>query len=144
MARIALVSCVKSKRSTATRAADLYTSPLFRGLREYAERVSDEWYILSAEHGLVHPDRVLAPYERTLNSMRKAERQAWAENVRSRLLEVLPPGADVVILAGARYREGLIPFLELKGFPVSVPLEGLSFGRQLQWLAAQGINLSQG
>lgn len=144
MTRIALVSCVKSKRPTPTRAADLYTSPLFRGLRRYAERVSDAWYILSAEHGLVHPDTILAPYERTLNKMSKAARATWAERVRGQLLEVLPKGAEVVVLAGVRYREGLVGFLNEQGFSVSIPLEGLSFGRQLQWLSERGISLGEG
>lgn len=132
--RVALVSCVKSKRASAAPARDLYTSQLFRSLRGYAEATADEWYILSAEHGLLRPDQVISPYERTLNTMRKADRLAWAERVQRQLLEVLPPGAEVVFLAGERYRGDLIPFLRERGFAVAVPLEGLSFGRQLQRL----------
>jgi hypothetical protein len=33
-----------------------------------------------------------------------------------------------------RYRENLTPFLRDHGFSVSIPLGGLSFGRQLQRL----------
>lgn len=131
---VALVSCVKSKRASPAPAADLYTSALFRSLRRYAEANADSWFILSAEHGLLRPTEVVAPYERTLNRMRKADRAAWAERVQRQLLQELPAGADVIVLAGERYREGLIPFLREQGFRVSVPLEGLSFGRQLQRL----------
>src|SRR5688500_18134199 len=109
--RVALVSCVKSKLNRPAPAKDLYTSPLFRALRTYAESHADAWYILSAEHGLVHPDQVLAPYERTVNRLDRAERLQWAEKVRLDLASRLPAGADVVILAGGRYREGLVPFL---------------------------------
>jgi hypothetical protein len=140
-ARVALVSCVKSKRETAAAACDLYTSPLFRALRGYAEANADTWYILSAEHGLLRPDQHIAPYERTLNTMRQPERLAWAERVQQQLLRALPPGAEVIILAGMPYRENLVPFLREHGFSVRVPLEGLSFGRQLQRLqelAARG------
>ena len=40
------------------------------------------------------------------------------------------------MLAGERYREGLVPFLVQRGYTVTIPLQGLSFGRQLQWLKA--------
>jgi hypothetical protein len=135
--RVALVSCVKSKQPLPAPAKDLYTSPLFRSLRRYAEHNADRWFILSAEHGLVDPEQVLAPYEKTLNNARKDERAAWARRVQTRLEAVLPPGAEVIILAGERYREYLVPFLKSRGHEVSVPLEGMPFGKQLQYLTAQ-------
>ena len=76
--RVALVSCVKSRRPEPAPARDLYTSPLFRAMRRYAESHADAWYILSAKHGLV--DR------------------------------------------------------RTHGFSVTIPLEGLTLGRQLQRL----------
>lgn len=69
--------------------------------------------------------------------MPKQERAAWAEGVRLQLLELLPAGAEVIILAGERYRAGIIPFLENHGFPVKVPMVKLSFGLQLRWLKEQ-------
>lgn len=132
--RIALVSCVKSKQSVPARALDLYTSPLFRALRGYAEHQADEWFILSAQYGLVHPDQKIAPYEKTLNTMRKNERAVWAEKVMDELTKKLPRKAEIIFLAGVRYREDLVPLLRDRGYTVSVPLGGLSFGRQLQRL----------
>jgi cytoplasmic iron level regulating protein YaaA (DUF328/UPF0246 family) len=133
--RIALVSCVKSKQNRPAPAKDLYTSPLFKSLRRYAEANADRWFILSAEHGLVDPDKVLAPYEKTLNRARKDQRAVWGRRVQERLDEVLPSGAEVIILAGARYREHLVPFLKSRGHKVSIPLEGMPFGKQLQYLS---------
>ena len=132
--RIALVSCVKSKRITAAPAKDLYISALFQGLRRYAEVNADAWYILSAEHGLLNPEQIVKPYEKTLNKMGSRQRFEWAEEVQRRLLRVLPKEAEVIVLAGQRYREHLVPFLRDRGFSVSIPLEGLSFGRQLRAL----------
>lgn len=134
--KVALVSCVKSKRKSAAEAQDLYTSSLFKSMRRYAESAADDWYILSAEYGVLNPNSVVEPYERTLNSMRKHDRDGWAEGVQARLLDVLPAGADVIILAGERYREAIVPFLNSNGFQVSVPMEGLRFGEQLRWLKA--------
>ena len=132
--RVALVSCVKSKRTTAAPAKDLYISALFQGLRRYAEVNADAWYILSAEHGLLNPEQIVEPYEKTLNKMGSRQRLEWAEEVQRRLLRVLPEGAEVIVLAGQRYREHLLPVLRDRGFSVSIPLEGLSFGRQLRAL----------
>lgn len=139
--QIALVSCVKSKRGSPTAARDLYTSQLFRALRGYAEATSDAWYILSAEHGLLHPDQIIAPYERTLNTMGKQDRRAWAERVQEQLAALLPPDAEITVLAGTRYREDIVPFLQARGHSVRIPLEGLRFGKQLarlNQLAANG------
>jgi hypothetical protein len=135
--RVALVSCVKQKRDTSAPARDLYLSQLFLGFRRYAESRADSWYILSAEHGVLCPEQVVAPYERTLHAMPKRERVSWGWRVRLQLLDLLPSDAEIVLLAGMRYREEIEPFLRER-FPVSVPMEGLRIGEQLRWLRQQG------
>jgi len=139
--RVALVSCVKAKLSIPAPAGDLYTSQLFRALRQYATTRADRWFILSAEHGLLRPEEVVAPYERTLNRMSSPERLDWADRVQRQLLAILPRDTEVLILAGARYREHIDPFLRENGFVVTAPLKGLAIGRQLQWLkrTAEGV-----
>ena len=132
--KVALLSCVKSKRDAPSPARDLYTSQLFRGMRRYAELNTDAWFILSAEHGLLGPDEVIAPYEKTLNKMGKLARYEWAMRVAQQLSKRLVPGSKVIILAGQRYREGIVPTLEKKGYDIEIPMSGLSFGRQLKWL----------
>jgi hypothetical protein len=47
------------------------------------------------------------------------------------------PRSEVIFLAGERYRENLVPFLEARGFRVSIPMEKMSFGSQLRWLKEQ-------
>ena len=61
-----MVGCVKQKALTARPARDLYVSALFEGRRVFVERSCSEWWILSALHGLIHPDQVLEPYDVTL------------------------------------------------------------------------------
>lgn len=133
--RVALVSCVKMKAREPRAAKDLYVSPLFRGLRTYAEANADAWYILSAEHGLLSPHAIVAPYERTLLHMRKSERQEWANRVIASLQTIIEVNDEIMVLAGERYREHLIPWLKLQGLPFTVPLLGLKMGEQLQRLA---------
>lgn len=134
--RIALVSCVKSKRQKAAPARDLYTSALFRGLRQYAEIHSDLWYILSAQYGVLSPDQIVEPYERTLLKMRRTEQLAWAHRVQGQLSELIVPGSQIIILAGKYYRRDLMPFFQSRGCTVTIPLDGLRMGEQLKCLKA--------
>jgi hypothetical protein len=136
-APIVLVSCVKQKRTSPAPAQDLYTSALFKGMRRYAEQVGSAWYILSARHGVLEPDAVVAPYEQTLPEMTAYQREAWGQRVRQQLEQLLPPSVPVVILAGISYRRHVESALRARGHDVSVPMEGLRFGKQLQWLKAR-------
>jgi hypothetical protein len=132
---IVLVSCVAMKRLEPVPAKDLYTSPWFTKARAYAEKQRCPWYILSAEHGLVQPAQILAPYERTLNTMSVADRRHWAQRVLGQLAKLEPQPTRVVFLAGVRYREFLLGSLKDRGIQVEVPMQGKSIGRQLQWLS---------
>jgi hypothetical protein len=132
---VILVSCVKTKRASAVQARGLYISDWFLKVRRYVEQSGAPWFILSAEHGLVPPDEVISPYERTLNTMPVADRRHWAGRVITQLSERLPEADHVIFLAGARYREFLVEPLRRKGITVAIPMEGLARGPQLRWLA---------
>lgn len=75
---VGLVGCVKSKLSRPAPAQELYTSALFEGRRRWVEQTCDRWFILSALHGLVHPDEVLEPYDQALSSASSRARLAWS------------------------------------------------------------------
>src|SRR5690606_8638788 len=132
---VALVACAAAKLTRAAPAKELYVSALFRKSRAYAERSADHWYILSAMHGLVWPGDVIEPYDLTLNQMGIAERRRWADRVNSQLEEVVQSGSILLLLAGARYREGVEPVQRQRGVTVRVPMEGMRIGEQLQWLS---------
>ncbi len=132
-----LISCVSEKRSAPTPAKDLYTSPWFKKARDYTERAGCPWFILSAEHGLISPNQVVAPYEKTLNTMRIAERRKWAERVSSQLKEVSPEMERAVFLAGQRYREFLVDHLRKRNISIEVPMQRLRIGEQLSWLGTR-------
>ena len=132
--KIVLVSCVKKKKCIALPAQDLYCSDWFRKASAYAASAADEWYILSAKHGLLEPGAVIEPYCKTLNDMSAAERRAWARRVWDEFKEKLEPGDHVVVLAGVKYREYLIDPVQRIGCSVEIPMEGLRFGEQKNWL----------
>jgi hypothetical protein len=138
MADVAFVSCVKSKVDHPAPAKDLYMpSAWFRKARAYAERNARRWYILSAAHGVLHPDVLIEPYDVTLNGASVEDRGYWTSVVRQQfeMMERDLCGDRAIILAGKNYRRGLItPLLRTFG-DVEVPMEGLMMGQQLQWLS---------
>lgn len=128
-----LLSCVSMKADKAARAKDLYVSPWFHKARHYVESRNASWFILSAEYGLVHPERIIKPYEMTLNAMGAAERRVWARNVISQMRTELPDAAQVVLFAGQRYREFLMDYLRERYPQVVAPLSHMGIGVQLRW-----------
>ena len=133
--RVGLVGCVKTKQTVPCLARDLYISPLFVGRRAYVERSCDRWYILSAKHGLVAPDQLLAPYEQTLTTMPARARQEWSRTVLAELRATVPFWRTIFeVHAGIEYRDsGLVDGLRGWGATVEVPTEGLPQGAQLKF-----------
>lgn len=74
---VALIACGARKLGLPAPAKHLYVGRLFRACRQWVEAQGMDWAVLSAEHGVVLPDRELAPYERHLNSMNADQRRAW-------------------------------------------------------------------
>lgn len=131
---IVLVSCVKSKVHHPAPARTLYRSDWFTKVRRLVEGQDARWFVLSALHGLVPPDKEIAPYELTLSTMGVARRRAWADDVYRQLEPELDGCKRVVFFAGLNYREFLVGPLLRSGLQVDVPMEGLAQGEQLSWL----------
>jgi hypothetical protein len=134
---IALVACVGQKLETPAPARELYISHWFRLASAYACQTADEWYILSAEYGLVPPDRIIEPYERNLNEMPADRRRTWAAKVTGDLRSILRPGDHVIFLAGRAYRTGLIDTILELGCTIGIPMQHLKIGQQRHWLKEQ-------
>ncbi len=130
-----LIGCVKQKLAVPAPAKDLYTSPLFRKGRHYAEDAGVPWFVLSAEHGLVMPEELLAPYDRRLARSDRSYRQAWGARVVDRLLDEAAPlsGRRVEVHAGSAYVEPIRQLLTQAGATVVEPLAGLKLGPRLAW-----------
>ena len=116
-------------------ARDLYTGPLFRVARRWAEVHAGRWWIVSGKFGLVHPDEWIPPYDETLTAD-KAE--AWGQRVGHRLFQENDyhelGGERVVILAGAIYADALEgPLRALGVVRLEQPLRGLKIGERLAW-----------
>ena len=146
---IVLVGCGKSKLAHAAPAKDLYTGPLFKKAMAYAELVGDEWYILSAKHGLIHPDVVIEPYNETVTGKRQKERKQFYICLRNQISALL----DWTHENGENFRCEAVRFVCLAGEPylgcfdidlcrirkfctIEKPLEGMGIGKRIQFLGA--------
>ena len=91
--------------------------------------------MLSAEHGLVAPDEVLAPYDLRLSKTSRDYRRAWGARVVERLGEVVGPlsGKTVEVHAGSAYTDSIRDLLIREGATVVEPLAGLRMGARLAW-----------
>lgn len=105
---VGLVGCVSQKLRRPAPARELYVSQLFKKASAYAEETCDRWYILSAKHGLVHPDDVREPYDVKLgtNARTSPPIHQWAATVREQLTAELAgvENLKLVVLAGEQYR----------------------------------------
>lgn len=142
---VALVACGKAKADAAAPARELYTGALFRKAAAYAGTHAHEWYVLSAFHHLVHPDTVLQPYDRTFAGTRPMERYWWANRVNEDLRRATAGRGPVhvIVLAGATYRDELLPMLRRWAAEVTVPMDGLRLGEQLAWLNAENARCEE-
>src|SRR3954467_11439635 len=75
--RVALVGCSASKLKKSAPARELYTSALFRAAYDYAERTCEAVLIVSAFYGVIAPQAVIRPYDRSLRQYNKREREDW-------------------------------------------------------------------
>lgn len=132
---VVLVGCVKTKRSEPAPARDLYTSPLFVRRRAYADARGVPWFILSAEHGLLEQDQIVAPYDLALKNASTSYRREWGRRVVEALQEQCGDlgGRTIEVHAGAEYVVAIDGPLRALGARVTWPLQGLSLGPQLHW-----------
>ncbi len=134
---LTLIACGATKLDHAAPAKELYTGGLFKKQRLYVETAERPWYVLSAKHGLVHPDAVIEPYDLELGKLSSLDRVRWAQRVIVELMDLVKLHGrgcfTVELLAGEAYRNAL---LEMGRAPLefAMPTYRLGSGQQLHWL----------
>ncbi len=130
-----LLGCVSQKNASPMAAKDLYRSELFRRRRRFAEASGRPWWIVSAEYGLVDPERVIAPYDTRIARLLLGARHELADHVAADLEGALGSlaGKLLEVHAGDEYVLAIGPALRGRGARLTRPLEGLRIGEQLAW-----------
>lgn len=153
--RILIIGCGKAKKALTAEtilnggvpARELYIGPIFKARRQYAEATGNQWYIASAQYGLLSPDTSIVGYEMTLDGKAPGTRALWSVRVLESLLVKLKYGdaqglghqnaafKDVCIELhmGEAYAEYLTQIIPAIGMNVHWATKGMSQGEQLGW-----------
>lgn len=129
---VVFLACTKKKQGNPCKAKEIYrASQLFRGGWSYAESLHpDEIWILSAKYGLLHPDMIIAPYNKTLIKERDAEVRRWSMMVAKQIEHAgINRRQKAIFLCGKPYRkyiQNLFPDHE-------TPCEHMGIGKQMQF-----------
>lgn len=134
--RVGILACSKTKAATPCAAVDLYQGRVFRAsVAVLRAKGCDRLVILSALHGAVLDDTVLAPYERCLSDLDAAGRRAWAQATSAQLFNLILPnatGPEVLAIVPALYAPALADLPR-----VTRLFAGLPQGRLYQALRAE-------
>lgn len=133
---IALVGCGAKKGTTWKPVREMYTSTLFRMSMEIAEQRCDRVYVVSAKHGMLHPNETIAPYEMHIGELTFREREMWASRIVDRLRYLHRHDYQVELYMGREYAMPLSRALRDRTYHVDDPLRGLQIGERLHQLAA--------
>lgn len=144
--RFALIGCSKKKNTNnpfheMVPARDLYCSDLFKKRVEHIESRGLPWFILSAKSGCISPGTPLRKYDHTILDKEPIDRAAWHIGAASQLIDSLyydfgirdPAECVIEIHAGKDYCEPLRKILQIAGFEVERPVEGMGIGQQLAY-----------
>jgi hypothetical protein len=136
--KVYLLTCSRRKTETVATAKDLYTSPSFIAARKIAEKEGDIWYIISAKHGLIDPEKRIKPYDLSLLSLSEIEKEKWALKVVNSIKKNLDMDDKITFLGDDLYFNILFEKIRQAGFDVISPLFGKTIDEKIHWLNAYG------
>lgn len=129
---IIFIACTKKKQDHPCKAKEIYrASALFRKAWDYAESLNpDAIYILSAKYGLLDPETIIAPYEKTLINEKDAEIRKWSIMVANQISKAgINRNDHAVFLCGKPYRKYIKNLFKNHTAPVS----HLGIGEQMKY-----------
>ena len=123
--RIVLIGSSGATAAAPDAAGRLFGSVGFARAREHAVHSRLPWFVLSAKHGLLEPEDVVAPYDLELGDASTVYRSAWGEWVAAQLGErVQLAGATVEVHGGVDFAQPLRQPLARRGAALELPLPG--------------------
>jgi cytoplasmic iron level regulating protein YaaA (DUF328/UPF0246 family) len=135
--KLVIVPCGRSKiwskqpNLGPTPARGAYTGAPFRVNREYAEKMSDRWIILSAKYGFIDPCEPIEQYEVTFKRVRT--NPVSVATLRKQASDLgLHEFATIIVLGGTEYRKVVAEALAGADVELKFPFAGLPLGKAMQ------------
>lgn len=123
---IVFIGCGAAKMKNACKAKNMYIGNYFRLCFAYAQTFTtqDNIYILSAKYGVLPLEKVIEPYNRTLNKMTKQEKQDWKDMVIEQLINIdIKENTEVAFICGTNYYNLLEDYFN--NYKVLLPKQGI-------------------
>jgi len=134
VSEVFLIECSGQKLSGESRASELYTSDRFVKARALAEKKSDNWYILSAKHGLVEPNQIVQPYDLDIRSLKPPQITEWAERASLSIMQCCQPNDRITFLCSENYSDPLVESGAMDQFVIRLPFKNMTREKQLKRL----------
>jgi hypothetical protein len=123
--RVVLIGSSGSTATTPLPAAQLFESAGFLRAREFAAGSGHPWFVVTAKHGLLDPDDVVAPFDVQLGDQSIGYRNAWGEWVAAQLGDrLLLEGVTVEVHGGVDFAQPLRGPLTRRGAALDLQLPG--------------------
>lgn len=108
-------------------AKNAYTSPYFQKNKLYAEKVGDQWVVLSAKYGFLDPDDEIEDYNVTFKQKKSNPISTieLREQVKTKELDQFD---EVVVLGGKEYLKATHEAFRNTDCTITSAFEGLSMG----------------
>ena len=101
---ISLIACSKSKQDHKCKAGEMYTGNLYTKSKELVEKSGEKWWILSAKHHLLDPDKEIEPYNEYLGDYSAEELHEWSDEVIKEMKEAgIKEDEKIHVYAGEDY-----------------------------------------
>lgn len=108
----------------------MYISELFKKSYQYATALGGTVWILSAKYGLLRPQDIISPYNKTLVGASDTNCKKWAYNVYQQMVDAkIDFEEEAVFLCGQNYRK----YLSTKFKNASAPTAHMGIGKQLKF-----------
>lgn len=108
---LGLIACSGRKRNIPLPSRKLYIGNLFVMSRRYCESKQINYMVLSGQYGLLHKNKIIAPYNRSLKEFTKEELKNWYIQTAKQIDEIED---TTLLLFGGRLYSNIIPYVKDK------------------------------
>lgn len=106
---VIICSCSKQKLSNPAPAKYLYQGVLFKKIKKLAQYKKLDFRILSAKYGILNPNELIKPYDKTIKSKRDIIN--LRKKIMSAVKKIETDYSLIILIMGKKYRMVFEPFL---------------------------------
>lgn len=134
MKTFVIICCGEHKNGKKTSASEMYISDRFLLSKQYASAVTNDWFVISGKHGILHPENVIDPYDFPLSELSPIEKIEWENRVATKILTKSTRKTRIIYLGTPEYFSGISKILSKEKALVFEPFKHLPKSGWIPWL----------